>query len=132
MGGYITAEKTKFNINLGIKNICFDLKDYLFGKKKLGKMSGMSVNSVKSMLVLPFKVETIELAGGINLINNTICPVIKNKFPYITLNNNLFIVKEDYNLAVLEVKAFATLFSLLMIAIKKIREKVINAINKQK
>lgn len=131
-GGTILVEKTKIIINFGRKQICFELKDYLSGKKRLGKVSGVSVNSFKSLLILPLKIESIEAAGIINIINNTFCPIVKNKVPYITLNNDLFIVKENYSMAVLEIKAFATVFTFLLIAIKKLSEKVINAINKQK
>lgn len=115
------------------KAVKIDLEKYILGQSKFQSLKGISLISEKTCLICGIENDkSILLGTSLYFINNSFVPIVKSKYPFFNAKNDLYFVNGNKLALVGEVKMLFNLFSLILLAMKFLIDKVLNGKFKQK
>lgn len=132
--GYATNNGLTVYIHYSNKKaLKIDLGKYILGQSKFQSLKGISLLSEKTCLICGIENDkSIFLGCSLYFINNSFVPIVKSKYPFFNAKNDLYFIKGSELSLVGEAMMLFNLFSLILLAINSLIDKVLNGKSKQK
>lgn len=133
IGGYITFNGLKVYFHISDKKaFLFDAGDFMKKRKKFFKPEGIIVNSIKTTSFFPVNEIPVVLPEALFVLNGVVCPIIKQKKPYIDIKNDIVFTAQKDMYSVISFCFVINLVTLNLMLVNSILKKAVKYVKGKK
>lgn len=133
IGGYITFNGLKVYFHISEKKaFLFDSGDFIKKRKKFFKPKGIVINSIKSTSFFPVNEIPVVLPEALFVLNGVLCPIIKQKKPYIDIKNDIVFAARNDMYSAISFCFVINIVTLNLMLVNSIFKKAVNYVKGKK